>query len=131
MPHRNRRAARWRLLFALLLAAVAGVPAAGGVASAAGLPSYLTQEASFGSGAVTNGWERVERSLDTTAGFHAEDYPPDGRGDQAGQRVTYFGGVSRPYSGRFLLYSAPGWDTGTRTTPVPTSVAAQVSAWLS
>ncbi|MEU9796732.1 lipase [Streptomyces sparsogenes] len=118
MPHRHRRAARWRLLFALLLAAVAGVPAAGGVASAAGPPSYLTQEASFGSGAVTNGWERVERYLDTTAGFHTEDYPPDGRGDQAGQRVTYFGGVSRPYSGRFLLYSAPGWDRGTRTTPV-------------
>ncbi|WP_076971689.1 esterase/lipase family protein [Streptomyces sparsogenes] len=118
MSHRNRRAARWRLLFALLLAAVAGVPAAGGVASAAGLPSYLTQEASFGTGAVTNGWERVERYLDTTAGFHAEDYPPDGRGDQAGQRVAYFGGVKRPSSGRFLLYSAPGWDTGTRTTPV-------------
>ncbi|OMI35262.1 hypothetical protein SPAR_32226 [Streptomyces sparsogenes DSM 40356] len=105
-------------MFALLLAAVAGVPAAGGVASAAGLPSYLTQEASFGTGAVTNGWERVERYLDTTAGFHAEDYPPDGRGDQAGQRVAYFGGVKRPSSGRFLLYSAPGWDTGTRTTPV-------------
>ncbi|GAA2511286.1 hypothetical protein GCM10010406_54480 [Streptomyces thermolineatus] len=73
-------------------------------------PSHLTREAVFTPAA--NGWERVERYLDTTPGFTQEDYPPDGRGDQDGLRRTYFGGVAKPFSGRFLLYSAPGWDTG-------------------
>ncbi|MFD0350052.1 esterase/lipase family protein [Kitasatospora aburaviensis] len=51
-------------------------------------------------------------------GFTAEQYPPGGRGDQDGARLTYFGGVRQPFSGRFLLYSAAGWDTGGRATPV-------------
>ncbi|MFB7616180.1 esterase/lipase family protein [Kitasatospora sp. NPDC056181] len=83
-------------------------------ASAATAP--LTLEAAFT--APGNGWAKVERYLDTTAGFRAEQYPPGGRGDQDGARLTYFGGVRQPYSGRFLLYSAAGWDTGGRDVPV-------------
>ena len=118
MRYRRNAGSRWRLLPALLLAVVAGLPATGGSAAAAEQPAYLTLEASYGAGTVTNGWERVDRYLDTTSGFRAEGYPSDGRGDQDGKRVTYFGGVSRPSSDRFLLYSAPGWNTGSRTTPV-------------
>lgn len=79
-------------------------------------PGYLTLEATYTT--VANGWDRVDRYLDTTSGFHAEQYPSDGRGDQDGQRRTFFGGVKQPYSGRFLLYSAPGWNSGSHQTPV-------------
>src|SRR5690349_5795872 len=67
---------------------------------------------------VANGWAKVDRYRDTTTGFHDEQYPPDGRGDQDGQRKTFFGNVARPSSSRFLLYSAPHWQTGTKATPV-------------
>ncbi|WP_280679387.1 lipase [Kitasatospora sp. MAA19] len=83
-------------------------------AQAAAAP--LALEATFP--APGNGWAKVERYLDTTPGFRAEQYPADGRGDQDGARRTYFGGTGEPYSGRFLLYSATGWDTGGRQTPV-------------
>ncbi|WP_406206765.1 lipase family protein [Kitasatospora sp. NBC_01560] len=76
----------------------------------------LTLEAAFP--APGNGWAKVERYLDTTPGFRTEQYPPGGRGDQDGARLTYFGGVRQPFSGRFLLYSATGWDTGGHATPV-------------
>ena len=56
--------------------------------------------------------------MDTTAGYRQESYPPDGRGDQDGERLRYFGGVRRPFSGRFLLYYAPGWDSATERAPV-------------
>jgi hypothetical protein len=79
-------------------------------------PSYLTREATFPS--VSNGWASVDRYRDLTAEFHDEQYPPDGRGDQDGQRRTFFGGVARPSSSRFLLYSAPGWNTGSKPVPV-------------
>lgn len=92
-----------------------GVVVLGGSADAAE-PAYLTKEATYTS--VANGWASVDRYRDTTAGFHDEQYPPDGRGDQDGQRKTFFGGVARPSSSRFLLYSAPGWDTGAKPTPV-------------
>ncbi|GAA3200625.1 esterase/lipase family protein [Nonomuraea roseoviolacea] len=85
-------------------------------AAQAATPSYLTLEATYTS--VANGWSSVERYLDTTPGFTQESYPPDGRGDQDGQRLTFFGGVKRPFSGRFLLYHAPGWNTNPKTTPV-------------
>ncbi|GLZ78134.1 hypothetical protein Afil01_29410 [Actinorhabdospora filicis] len=85
-------------------------------AASAAVPSYLTQEATYTS--VANGWERVERFLDTTPGFVQESYPPDGRGDQDGQRKTFFGGVAKPHSGRFLMYYAPGWNTNPKTVPV-------------
>jgi hypothetical protein len=61
---------------------------------------------------------KVERFRDNSSGFLAETYPPDGRGDQTGQTKTFFGGVARPSSSRFLLYSAPGWNTGTHAVPV-------------
>ncbi|MFD7593469.1 esterase/lipase family protein [Kitasatospora sp. NPDC059812] len=76
----------------------------------------LTLEAAFP--APGNGWAKVERYLDTTPGFRTEQYPADGRGDQDGARRTYFGGTGQPSSSRFLLYSATGWDTGSRPTPV-------------
>lgn len=76
----------------------------------------LTLEATYTS--VANGWVRVERYLDTTPGFTQEQYPPDGRGDQDGQRLTFFNNVAEPFSGRFLLYYAPGWNTNGRTVPV-------------
>ncbi|MPZ82611.1 MAG: alpha/beta hydrolase [Actinophytocola sp.] len=79
-------------------------------------PAYLVKEATYGT--VANGWSQVDRYRDTTAGFHDEQYPPDGRGDQDGQRRTFFGNVAKPSSSRFLLYSAPGWDTGSKPTPV-------------
>ncbi len=60
---------------------------------------------------------RVERWYDADPGFLPEDYPPDGRLDQTGQRLTFFGSP-RPASGRFLLYYAPGWDTNPRPMPV-------------
>jgi hypothetical protein len=85
-------------------------------AARAATPSYLTLEATYTG--VVNGWSAVERYLDTTSGFTQESYPPDGRGDQDGQRLTFFGGARRPFSGRFLLYYAPRWNTGAKTTPV-------------
>ncbi|MFI2735628.1 esterase/lipase family protein [Streptomyces sp. NPDC018711] len=125
MDGRRSPGRRWRVRAARVMAVVGVVAAAVGVSpaaasgtTAAAVPSYLTLEASYGAGTVTNGWEKVERYADTTTGFRTEGYPADGRGDQDGKRVTYFGGVSRPSSGRFLLYSAPGWNTGSRTTPV-------------
>jgi hypothetical protein len=79
-------------------------------------PAYLTKEATYTS--VANGWEKVDRYRDSTSGFHDEQYPPDGRGDQDGQRRTFFNNVARPSSSRFLLYSAPGWNTASLPTPV-------------
>lgn len=104
------RRARTLSAAALLGGLLAAVPA---TAHAAG---PLTLEATYTS--VANGWVKVERYLDTTAGFTQEQYPPDGRGDQDGQRLTFFGGVKEPFSGRFLLYSAPGWNTGAKAVPV-------------
>ena len=110
------RALRYLAPAGLVTALVAtGVVVLGGPADAAE-PAYLTKEASYAS--VANGWATVDRYRDTTAGFHDEQYPPDGRGDQDGQRKTFFGNVARPSSSRFLLYSAPGWDTGAKATPV-------------
>src|SRR5882672_1906608 len=104
---------------ARLLTVLAAIVAAATVTapvSAGADPAYLTKEATFGS--VSNGWATVDRYRDSTTGFHDEQYPPDGRGDQDGQRLTFFGGVAKPSSSRFLLYSAPGWDTGAKPTPV-------------
>lgn len=67
---------------------------------------------------VSNGWVMAERYLDTNSGFTQEQYPPDGRGDQDGQRLTFFGNVAKPFSGRFLLYHAPGWNTNPRPVPI-------------
>ena len=104
-----------RRLWTVLVVALAATVLTPAAAHAATIPSYLTLEASFTSAA--NGWAEVDRYLDATPGFTQEDFPPDGRGDQTDQRVTYFGSAE-PYSGRFLLYSAPGWDSNPKATPV-------------
>lgn len=67
---------------------------------------------------VANGWAKVERWHDTDTNLPQEAYPADGRGDQDGQRLTFFGGVPEPRSNSFLLYYAPHWQTGTKATPV-------------
>jgi hypothetical protein len=85
----------------------------------AGFPVSATStrnlEATFTT--VSYGWAKVERYLDTGSMFASEDYLPDGRNDQDGQRKTFFG-TGKPFSGRFLLYHAPGWDTGSKPVPV-------------
>jgi hypothetical protein len=100
----------------MAIVALVGLAVVAPVRVAAADPAYLTKEATFTT--VANGWEKVDRYRDTTSGFHDEQYPPDGRGDQDGQRKTFFNGVARPSSSRFLLYSAPGWNTGSKPTPV-------------
>lgn len=105
------RLRRFTLGLVALVAVLGATPA---VATAT--PS-VTLEASYTSG-IANGWSLVERYRDGSSGFQAESYPPDGRGDQTGQTRTFFGGVARPHSSRFLLYHAPGWQTGTKPVPV-------------
>jgi hypothetical protein len=103
-------------LFVALSVLAASIVAGVSIPAHAAAPSYLTLEATYTS--VQNGWARVERYLDSTTGFTQEDYPPDGRGDQNGQRLTFFGGDATPFSGRFLLYHAPGWNSAPKPTPV-------------
>lgn len=76
----------------------------------------VTLEATFTS--VANGWVKVERIKDNDPNFPAENYPPDGRRNQDGQRLTFFNNVAQPASSRFLLYYAPGWNTNTQPVPV-------------
>lgn len=103
-----------RVVFSLVVAAgLLAAPLASAPASAVG---SLTLEATYTS--VNNGWAKVERWRDADANFPQEAYPADGRGDQDGDRLTYFGGVTKPHSSRFLMYYAPKWSTGTKATPV-------------
>lgn len=74
-------------------------------------------EASYTS-QILNGWEKVERWRDPNSNFVQESFPTDGRGDQSGQRVRFFGEQSQPHSSRFLIYYAPGWNRSTSSTPV-------------
>jgi Lipase (class 2) len=76
----------------------------------------MTIEATFTS--VANGWVKVERIKDNDTNFPTENYPPDGRGNQDGQRLTFFGNVTQPASSRFLLFYAPGWNTNSQAAPV-------------
>src|SRR5579872_6004647 len=78
----------------------------------------LTLEAVFTGSSVANGWVKVERYHDADPNFPTADYPPDGRGNQDGQRLTFFGNVAQPALSRFLLSYAPGWNTNTRPVPV-------------
>ena len=93
------------------------------------LPTFLLALISVGSHAevaleasyttsINNGWDKVERWRDSNSAFSQESFPTDGRGDQSGQRVTFFGGDATPHSSRFLMYYAPDWDTNTKPTPV-------------
>lgn len=97
----------------MIVSMLAVVCSAGGEARAT---ASRTLEATFTS--VSNGWVKVERWKDNDSNFILEDYPPDGRGDQDGQRLTFFGNVKQPHSSRFLLYYAPGWDTNPKPYPV-------------
>ncbi len=76
----------------------------------------ITLEQTFSSG-INNGWVRAERWQDSLPAFTQESFPPDGRGDQSGQRATFFASA-KPHSSRFLIYYAPGWDTNSKPTPV-------------
>lgn len=67
---------------------------------------------------VNNDWSKVERWKDNRQLFKEEDYPPDGRGDQDGQRLTFFNGVKKPHSSRFLLYYGQNYETNPISTPV-------------
>jgi hypothetical protein len=98
------------LLLALLL--LAGLPGSAIPAAATG---SRTLEATFTS--VSYGWAKVERWKDNGTLFAAENYLSDGRNNQDGQRATFFAST-QPHSSRFLLYYAPGWDTGSKSTPV-------------
>ncbi len=95
-----------RRLAAAILAFFAAAPAA------AGAPVW---EQTFMSPA--NGWEQVERWRDGTGGIATEAFPTDGRGNQSGQRATFFGSA-QPAASKMLLYYAPGWNSGTRQVPV-------------
>ncbi|GBC76607.1 hypothetical protein HRbin08_00069 [bacterium HR08] len=101
---------RVSFLFSALVLGISSSSTRGGLGA-----SSLVLEATFTS--VANGWVKVERWRDMNPNFIQEDFPPDGRGDQDGQRATFFG-TSRPHSSQFLLYYAPGWDTNPRPVPV-------------
>lgn len=94
---------------ALAAVAVLAIPATA-------IAGPTTLEQTFSSG-IGNGWVKVERWRDTLSAFTQEAFPPDGRGNQTGQRATFFG-TARPDSSRFLMYYAPGWNTGTKPVPV-------------
>jgi hypothetical protein len=84
------------------------------------LPAYAANpvlEATYSS-SLANGWVRVERWRDPSSAFIQEGFPPDGRGDHTGQRVTFFDGDATPHSSRFLLHYAPNWNTNPKATPV-------------
>jgi hypothetical protein len=100
----------------LLLTLFAMVCLLGGVAENGRAAGTTTLDATYSP--VSNGWAKVERWHDTDANFPTELYPSDGRGDQSGDRLTYFGGVHHPNSGSFLMYYGPHWNTGARATPV-------------
>ncbi|MBV1849956.1 hypothetical protein [Catellatospora tritici] len=104
---------RHRLILALLVLVTGHLLATPQAAQAAGGPIL---EATYT--AVNNGWARVQRWSDPDPNFTTEHFPSDGRGDQSGDRLTYFGGTARPGSGKFLLYSAPGWNTNPKAVPV-------------
>lgn len=106
---------RWRSALAAILPAGAlamCIAAAPAQAIAAGSVRLLATYAS-----VQYGWSQVELWQDAYASWPAQQYPNDSRDDQTGQRLTFFGSGEPPGS-EFLLYYAPGWNTGTYAVPV-------------
>jgi hypothetical protein len=73
-------------------------------------------EASFSSG-INNGWAKVERWVDSTGNLVQESFPSDGRGNQTGQRATFFANPT-PSSDTLLLYYGPNWNSNSKATPV-------------
>jgi hypothetical protein len=102
--------------FVLLVTACVTAALIAPTAPSASAAGTVVKDATFSP--VSNGWSKVERWHDTDTNFPTEAFPPDGRGDQKGDRLTYFGGVARPNSGSFLMYYAPKWQTGTKAVPV-------------
>ncbi len=96
------------LLLGSCAALARGAPPAAATAS-------RTLEATFPS--VSYGWAQVERWRDNSSLFAPDDYLSDGRNNQDGPRATFFG-TTQPASSRFLLYYAPGWNTGSKPVPV-------------
>jgi pimeloyl-ACP methyl ester carboxylesterase len=97
------------LVAGTVVTVIVGTPPAGAVGTRMLDATYTS---------VANGWAKVERWHDTDTNLPQEAYPPDGRGNQDGQRLTFFGNVAQPRSNTFLLYYAPHWQTGTKATPV-------------
>src|SRR5260370_9826824 len=87
---------------------------------AAPIPCFATSPVLEGTytTSISNGWVQVERWRDPGTAFTQETFPPDGRCNQSGQRVTFFNGIATPNSARFLLYYAPTWNSNLITTPV-------------
>src|SRR5262249_45843226 len=91
---------------AAVIMALAMNGAAVAVPTAAAASGPVTLEATYTS--PSYGWTKVERWYDSNPGFIPAQYPADGRLDQTGQRLTFFGSA-RPAAGRFLLSYGPGW----------------------
>jgi hypothetical protein len=96
----------WVAGIAMLLAA--GPAGATGAGTVQLLSTYTS---------VQYGWSQVELWQDTYASWPAQQYPHDSRDDQTGQRLTFFDAAEPPGS-EFLLYYAPGWNTGTHAVPI-------------
>ncbi|MEV7970442.1 hypothetical protein AB0O34_31315 [Sphaerisporangium sp. NPDC088356] len=109
-----RRLRRLTSALAMVVLGVSGVVAQAPPASATG---QVSLEATYTT-SLQNGWAQVERYRDASTGFATEAYPPGGVGDQTGQTRRFFGDVAQPHSSRFLLYHAPGWQSGSKAVPV-------------
>ena len=103
----------------IALATSIAVTAAGSILAVhptpVGAVGNLTKQATFTS--VSYGWNKVERWKDNDSNWPSQYYISDGRNDQTGQRSTFFG-TSEPAGSQFLMYYAPGWNTGSHTVPV-------------
>ncbi|HZS15801.1 MAG TPA: lipase [Candidatus Dormibacteraeota bacterium] len=107
---------RARMALATTVAVVGAGTAMGVGTVPAGAVGTLTLQATFTS--VSYGWSQVERYNDTDPNWPSGGYyPSDGRNNQTGQRATFFGS-SQPLGSQFLLYYAPGWNTGSKAVPV-------------
>jgi hypothetical protein len=96
--------------------AVVGAGTVVGGTTPVGAVGTLTLQATFTT--VSYGWAQVERYNDTDPNWPSGGYyPSDGRNNQTGQRATFFG-TAQPLGSQFLLYYAPGWNTGSKTVPV-------------
>ncbi|MDE2149716.1 MAG: lipase [Gammaproteobacteria bacterium] len=114
---RPERSIRNLGLFLRITLALAGIACASGLAAPAAAASTGTVQLLATYGSVQYGWQQVELWQDTYSSWPQQQYLADGRDDQTGQRATFFGSAEPPGS-QFLLYYAPGWNTGSHTTPV-------------
>ena len=95
------------------------------VLALAPMPSLATGaalEATYNT-SISNGWARVERWRDPGSAFTQETFPPDGRGNQSGQRVTFFNGIATPHSSRQIRNTRIVLPTAAET---PTELLAQL-----